>query len=103
MTLNDLTFVRDKLALPPKTFAAVFGITTSSLSRWSTKGLNGEDIKCDPFRMQILTTLRLRMREVSESDLRALAVDVGAAFNRSGNLAALYRVLHFIYGSRNGA
>ena len=103
MTLADLRYIRDKLRLPPKAFAATFGVTTGSLHRWETKGETGAEIKCDPFRTQILMTLRQRMDEVSPEELRALAADVEAASGRFGNLAALYRVLHFIYGNNNHA
>jgi len=97
VTLNELRYIREKLRLSTRAFAAVFGVAPSSLYRWESTPTPAGELRMDPFRQQLFTVLRDRLRGSSEQELSQLAGDVEQAFARSGSLFALKVVLDFIY------
>jgi hypothetical protein len=96
MSLDDLRFIREKLRLPSKEFAAVFGVAVSTLYRWET-ATDPADLSMDPFRRQIFSALRARMIVSSFQELHELAEETNKAYVKAGSLCALAQVLNFVY------
>lgn len=94
MTSDDLSRIREDFALDRAGFAALLGVSVSTVYRWDA--VRGT-VRIDPMQRKILMVLDGLLRSCSDEEIDGLRAAVVHGMNTRGGLYALFLVLDAFY------